>query len=85
MPASKAEQELEAIEAGLKMVPDAVVARNTLPVEKVPAGALSLRTGKLAGPQQRTRPKRSALGSAPQFRRSGPAAVYWGGRGMADE
>jgi hypothetical protein len=62
-----------------------VVERDTVLVEKVPAGVLPLCTGGLAGPPAKNaaealRPRLSA-----SIRRSGPAAVYWGGRGMADE
>ena len=40
MPASKAEQVLEAMKALLEMVPGAVVERNSVLPEKVPAGGL---------------------------------------------
>jgi hypothetical protein len=40
MPSSKAEQVLEGVKALLETVPDAVVARNSMLSEKVPAGGL---------------------------------------------
>ena len=40
MPASKAEQVLDALKALLETVPDAIVERNTVLPEKVPAGGL---------------------------------------------
>jgi hypothetical protein len=40
MPASKAEQLLDALKALLETVPDAVIQRNTVLPEKVPAGGL---------------------------------------------
>jgi hypothetical protein len=53
MPASKAEQVLEAIRALLETVPDAVVERNSVLPEKVPAGGLIiLRDGDPGEPEQ---------------------------------
>ena len=53
MPASKAEQVLEAIKALLEMVPGAVVERNSVLPEKVPAGGLIiLRDGDPGEPEQ---------------------------------
>jgi hypothetical protein len=53
MPASKAEQVLEAMKALLEMVPGAVVQRNSVLPEKVPAGGLViLRDGDPGGPEQ---------------------------------
>jgi hypothetical protein len=43
MPASKAEQVLDALKALLETVPDAVVQRNSVLPEKVPAGGLIIR------------------------------------------
>jgi hypothetical protein len=40
MPASKAEQVLDALKALLETVPDAVVERNSVLPEKIPAGGL---------------------------------------------
>jgi hypothetical protein len=53
MPASKAEQVLEAIKALLETVPGAVVERNSVPTEKIPAGGLIiLRDGDPGEPEQ---------------------------------
>src|SRR5919106_181132 len=53
MPASKAEQVLEALGALLETVPDAVVERNSALPEKVPAGGLIiLRDGDPGEPEQ---------------------------------
>jgi hypothetical protein len=53
MPASKAEQVLEGIRALLETIPDAVVHRNIVLPEKVPAGGLIiLRDGDPAEPEQ---------------------------------
>jgi hypothetical protein len=53
MPASKAEQVLEAIKALLEAVPGAVVERNSVLPEKVPAGGLIiLRDGDPGEPEQ---------------------------------
>jgi hypothetical protein len=53
MPASKAEQALEAMKALLEMVPGAVVERNSVLPEKVPAGGLIiLRDGDPGEPEQ---------------------------------
>jgi hypothetical protein len=53
MPASKAEQVLEAIKALLETVPDAVIERNSVLPEKVPAGGLIiLRDGDPGEPEQ---------------------------------
>src|SRR5918995_4484235 len=53
MPASKAEQVLEALKALLETVPDAVVERNSVLPEKVPAGGLIiLRDGDPGEPEQ---------------------------------
>jgi hypothetical protein len=53
MPASKAEQVLEAIKALLETVPDAVVERNSALPEKIPAGGLIiLRDGDPGEPEQ---------------------------------
>ena len=53
MPASKAEQVLEAIKALLETVPDAMVERNGVLPEKVPAGGLIiLRDGDPGEPEQ---------------------------------
>jgi hypothetical protein len=53
MPASKAEQVLEAIKALLETVPDAVIERNSVLPEKVPAGGLMiLRDGDPGEPEQ---------------------------------
>jgi hypothetical protein len=40
MPASKAEQVLESLKALLETIPDAVIQRNSVVPEKVPAGGL---------------------------------------------
>jgi hypothetical protein len=53
MPASKAEQVLQALEALLEMIPDAVVARNSVLPEKIPDGGLIiLRDGDPGEPEQ---------------------------------
>jgi len=53
MPASKAEQVLEAIKALLETVPDAVVERNSVLPEKIPDGGLIiLRDGDPGEPEQ---------------------------------
>jgi hypothetical protein len=53
MPASKAEQVLDALKALLETVPDAVVERNSVLPEKVPAGGLIiLRDGDPGEPEQ---------------------------------
>ena len=53
MPASKAEQVLDAMKALLETVPDAVVERNSALPEKVPAGGLIiLRDGDPGEPEQ---------------------------------
>jgi hypothetical protein len=53
MPASKAEQVLDALKALLETVPDAVVERNSVLLEKVPAGGLIiLRDGDPGEPEQ---------------------------------
>jgi hypothetical protein len=53
MPASKAEQVLEAVKALLETVPDAVVERNNVLPEKIPAGGLViLRDGDPGEPEQ---------------------------------
>jgi hypothetical protein len=53
MPASKAEQVLEAIRASLAAIPNAVVERNSVLPEKVPAGGLIiLRDGDPGEPEQ---------------------------------
>ena len=53
MPASKAEQVLDALKALLETVPDAVVQRNSVLPEKVPAGGLIiLRDGDPGEPEQ---------------------------------
>ena len=53
MPASKAEQVLEGIKALLETIPDAVIQRNTVLPEKVPAGGLIiLRDGDPGEPEQ---------------------------------
>ena len=53
MPASKAEQVLEALRAVLETVPDAVVERNTALPEKIPDGRLIiLRDGDPGEPEQ---------------------------------
>ena len=53
MPASKAEQVLEAIKALLETVPGAVVERNSVLPEKIPAGGLIiLRDGDPGEPEQ---------------------------------
>src|ERR687891_371897 len=53
MPASKAEQVLDALKALLETVPDAVVERNSVLPEKIPAGGLViLRDGDSGEPEQ---------------------------------
>ncbi len=53
MPASKAEQVLEALEALLETIPDAVVAHNSVLPEKIPDGGLViLRDGDPGEPEQ---------------------------------
>jgi len=53
MPASKAEQVLQALEALLETIPDAVFERNSVLTEKVPAGGLIiLRDGDPGEPEQ---------------------------------
>jgi hypothetical protein len=53
MPASKAEQVLDALKALLEMAPDAVVERNSVLPEKIPAGGLIiLRDGDPGAPEQ---------------------------------
>ena len=53
MPASKAEQILDALKALLETIPDAVIQRNTVLPEKVPAGGLIiLRDGDPGEPEQ---------------------------------
>jgi hypothetical protein len=53
MPASKAEQVLEALKALLETVPDAVIERNSVLPEKVPAGGLIiLRDGDPGEPEE---------------------------------
>jgi hypothetical protein len=53
MPASKAERVLEGIKAALETVPDAVVERNSVLPEKIPAGGLIiLRDGDPGKPEQ---------------------------------
>jgi hypothetical protein len=53
MPASRAEQVLDALKALLEMVPDAVVERNSVLPEKVPAGGLIImRDGDPGEPEQ---------------------------------
>ena len=53
MPASKAEQVLDALKARLETVPDAAVERNSVLPEKVPAGGLIiLRDGDPGEPEQ---------------------------------
>jgi len=53
MPASKAEQVLEALRALLEAIPDVVVARNSVLPEKAPAGGLViLRDGDPGEPEQ---------------------------------
>ena len=53
MPASKAEQVLVAIKAGLLTIPDAVVERNSVLPEKIPEGGLViLRDGDPSEPEQ---------------------------------
>jgi hypothetical protein len=53
MPASKTEQVLEALKTMLKTVPDAVVDRNSVLPEKVPAGGLIIvRDGDPGEPEQ---------------------------------
>jgi hypothetical protein len=53
MPASKAEQVLDALKALLETVPDAVIQRNSVLPEKVPAGGLIiLRDGDPGEPEQ---------------------------------
>ena len=53
MPASKAEQVIEAIKASLETIPDAVVERNSVLPEKIPGGGLViLRDGDPGEPEQ---------------------------------
>jgi hypothetical protein len=53
MPASKAEQVLDALRALLETVPDAVVQRNSVLPEKIPAGGLIIqRDGDSGEPEQ---------------------------------
>jgi hypothetical protein len=53
MPASKAEQVLEGVKASLETIPDAVVERNSVLPEKIPAGGLIiLRDGDSGEPEQ---------------------------------
>jgi len=53
MPASKAEQVLDALKALLEAVPDAIIQRNSVLPEKVPAGGLIiLRDGDPGEPEQ---------------------------------
>src|ERR671919_2238707 len=53
MPASKAEQVLEAVRASLQTVPDAVIDRNSVLPEKIPDGGLIiLRDGDPGEPEQ---------------------------------
>jgi hypothetical protein len=53
MPASKAEQVLEALRAALEAVPDAVVQRNIVLPEKVPAsGLIIVRDGDPGEPEE---------------------------------
>ena len=53
MPASKAEQVLDALKTLLEMVPDAVLARNSVLPEKIPDGGLMiLRDGDPGEPEQ---------------------------------
>ena len=53
MPASKAEQVLDALKALLETVPDAVVQRNSVLPEKIPAGGLIIvRDGDPGEPEQ---------------------------------
>ena len=53
MPASKAEQVLDALKALLETVPDAIVERNSVLPEKVPDGGLIiLRDGDPGEPEQ---------------------------------
>jgi hypothetical protein len=53
MPSSKAERVLEALKALLETIPDAVVERNSVLPEKVPAGGLIiLRDGDPGEPEQ---------------------------------
>jgi hypothetical protein len=53
MPASKAEQMLEALRTVLEMVPDAAVERNSVLPEKIPDGGLIiLRDGDAGEPEQ---------------------------------
>jgi hypothetical protein len=53
MPASKAEQVLEGLRAALETVSDAVVQRNSVLPEKIPAGGLIiLRDGDPGEPEQ---------------------------------
>ena len=53
MPASKAEQVLEAIKASLETIPDALVERNSVLPEKIPGGGLViLRDGDPGEPEQ---------------------------------
>ena len=52
MPASKAEQVLDALKALLETVPDAVVERNSVLPEKIPDGLIILRDGDPGEPEQ---------------------------------
>ena len=52
MPASKAEQVLDALKALLETIPDAVVERNSVLPEKIPDGGLILRDGDPGEPEQ---------------------------------
>src|SRR5687768_1279638 len=53
MPASKAEQVLEALRAALETVPDAVVERNSVLPEKIPDGGLiTMRDGDPGEPEE---------------------------------
>ena len=53
MPASKAEQVLDALNASLETIPDAVVERNSVLPEKIPPGGLMiLRDGDPGEPEQ---------------------------------
>jgi hypothetical protein len=56
MPASKAEQVLDALKALLETVPDAVIERNSVLPEKIPDGGLIiLRDGDAGEPEQALR------------------------------
>jgi len=52
MPASKAEQVLDALKALLETVPDAVVERNSVLPEKIGGGLIILRDGDPGNPEQ---------------------------------